>query len=289
MHPGVLRRVVNSKYVLERASSIEAERNEMSLSISLLLTHDAIEMLMLAILDHLNVIKGKREFMSFWSDIKAAGLQEPPDSIAMQNLNRLRVGLKHYGNIPNEKDARESILRARGFFENVLGLYCEIAYASVSLLDLIPDSAVRTLLTAARQKFVEGDKPSAMTDLKIALHKLENPEGKYLPTIQAPRRPSLAHDLMQGGWGSYMKELHSFLEQCASRTNAVMFGIDPIRYANFIGNGPGIQWSMAGAPYVNHWSSYHNVTVESFDELILFLVDYALRVSEAYIPMPVRT
>jgi hypothetical protein len=190
-----------------------------------------MEMLMLAILDHLNVIKGKREFMNFWADIKAAGLQEPPDFHPMQTLNRLRIGLKHHGNTPNSKAARESILRARGFFENALGLYCQIAYESVSLLDLIPDAEARTMLAAARQKFVEGDKPSAMTDLKIALHRLENPEGKYLPTIQAPRRPSLAPDMMRAGWGTYMNQLHSFLEQCASRTNATMLGIDPIRYA----------------------------------------------------------
>jgi hypothetical protein len=41
---------------------------------------------------------------------------------------------------------------------------------------------------------------------------------------------------------------------------------------------------MAGTHVVSHWSSYQNVTLEGFDELVLFLVDYALRVSEAYIP-----
>jgi hypothetical protein len=288
MHPGVLRRIVNARYVLERASTIQAESNEMSLSISLLLTHDAIEMLMLAILDHLNVTKGKREFMGFWSDIKAAGLQEPPDFIPMQSLNNARVAMKHHGNLPNPKVVQELLPRAKGFFENVLKSYCQMTYSDVSLIDLVPDQEVRTMLMAARQKFVDDDKPAAMADLKIAFHKLQNPEGKRLPKLHAPRRPSLPYEMKQAGWETYLDELHSFLEACASSTNALMVGINPLRYASFMRIGPSVSWASNGAHYVNHRSLYQNVTIENFDELVLFLVEYALRASEAYIPVAVR-
>jgi len=55
MLPDIYRRTVNAKYVLERATQIQAEGNEMSFSISLLLMHDAIELLMLAVVDHLRI------------------------------------------------------------------------------------------------------------------------------------------------------------------------------------------------------------------------------------------
>src|ERR1700728_3911797 len=100
MLPDILKRIVNAKYILERAARIQAESNEMSLSISLLLIHDAVELMMIAVLDHLQVpSKTKREFMDFWPDIKKAGHPEPPDSVPMSSLNKLRVGLKHNGNL----------------------------------------------------------------------------------------------------------------------------------------------------------------------------------------------
>jgi len=45
---------------------------------------------------------------------------------------------------------------------------------------------------------------------------------------------------------------------------------------------------MTGVPHVSHWSTYDEITSERFDELISFLIDYALRASEAYIPLPLR-
>jgi hypothetical protein len=254
MRSDVLRRIVNAKYVLERASRIQAETNEMSVSISLLLTHDAIEILMLATRDHLNITKGNQQFMSFWSDLKAADLPEPTDFIPMESLNKLRVALKHYGVVPNSKVATDLLLRARGFFENVLTSYYQVTYSDVSLIDLVPDAEVRSMLAAARQKFIDGDKPSAMTDLKIAFHKLENPEGKRLPKLQAPRRPSLPSEMKRAGWETYLDGLHSFLEQCASSTNAIMLGFNPIRYANFARIGPGVVWASNGTPHVQHRS-----------------------------------
>jgi len=169
MLPDILRRIVYAKYVLERAARIQAENDEMSLSISLLLTHDAVELLMLAVLDHLKVpIKKRREFMDFWQEIKQAGHPEPPDFIPMEALNKLRVALKHNAIFPNPQTVRDLFPRARGFFENVLKSYCQLAYGGISLIDLVPNLDVRDILAGARQKFDSGDKPTAMTDLKIA-------------------------------------------------------------------------------------------------------------------------
>lgn len=67
---------------------------------------------MIAVLDHLRInIRPKREFMDFWSEIKQAGHPEAPDTIPMQSLNKLRVGLKHNGNLPNPQQVRELLPR----------------------------------------------------------------------------------------------------------------------------------------------------------------------------------
>jgi hypothetical protein len=53
MLPDIHRRIANAKYVLERAVRIQQEGHEMAVAASLLLMHDSVELLMHAILDHL--------------------------------------------------------------------------------------------------------------------------------------------------------------------------------------------------------------------------------------------
>jgi hypothetical protein len=283
MLPDILRRIVNAKYVLQRAAKMQDENSEISLSISLLLMHDAIEMLMIAVLDHLQIgVKPKREFMDFWSEIKQAGHPSAPDLLPMQSLNKLRVGLKHNGNSPNPKQVRELLPRTRGFFENVLSTYCHISYGDVSLVDLVPDQEVRDLLKGSREKFVSGEKVDSLIDLKIALHKIEHPSARVLPRLQAPNKPSLPSELNRAV-GPYLDQLHTFLAQIAAKTNAIALGVDPIRYAHFVRSTPTLLWSMAGTHQAQLWGTYDQLTLDDYEELSLFLIEYALRAEESYV------
>jgi hypothetical protein len=150
MHPDIRRRIVNAKFVFERALRAQSDTGEMSLAVSLLLVHDAVELLMIAIIDYLQVpSKNKRDFMDFWSDLRNAGHLEPPDRIPLETLNKLRVGLKHHGILPRAQTMLDLLPRVRGFFENLLSAYCCLAYAELSLIDLVPDPEVRALMRAA--------------------------------------------------------------------------------------------------------------------------------------------
>ena len=154
----------------------------------------------------------------------------------------MRVALKHKGILPNPNEVRDLLSRTRGFFENVLKLYCDTSYAEVSLIDLVPNEEVRTIMTTARLKFVGGSKENAMIDLQLAFHKLQRPEGQQLPGLQAPKAPTLPSELQRAGWESYLKQLHAFLEQSANATNALILGVDPVRYSEFLQTGPTLQW-----------------------------------------------
>jgi hypothetical protein len=110
----VHRRIVNSKYIFERSEILLSDGHEMSTSLALLLTHDAIEMLMLAVLDHIGGKSG-RNFMDFWPEMKVATGKEPPDRIPMESLNKLRVGLKHSGNRPHDQTVKDLAIRSKGF------------------------------------------------------------------------------------------------------------------------------------------------------------------------------
>jgi hypothetical protein len=60
----IQKRLLYAKYLLSRARSAQSERSELGVAVCLLLMHDAVEMLMLAIVDHLQVPMSKKwDFM----------------------------------------------------------------------------------------------------------------------------------------------------------------------------------------------------------------------------------
>jgi len=290
MLPDIYRKIVFAKYVLERSEGTARDSNDAGLSVCLLLMHDAAELLMLAVVDHLQVrVQKRREFMDFWIELQPPAHPLPPDRLAMESMNKMRVQLKHNGSLPNGQEVRNLLPRVREFFENVLKTYCDLDYAKVSLLDLVEDSKVKTHLASARHKFANADKLGAMTDLQIALHHLENPTDKLLPKLYAPRKPSLPHEISRLGWGDYLTKVHEFMQECASRTNALMFGIDPVRYARFTRLGPSVLWNVKGdLVQVQHWTQYDDLPENVFEEQVSFLIDYALKASESYISIPAR-
>lgn len=289
MLPDIHRRIVNAKYVFERAMGFQGESAEMSLSVALLLAHDAVELLMLAVLDHVGAKpNARRNFMDFWPDMKQATSQEPPDLIPMDALNKLRVGLKHNGNLPHAQTVRDLIPRCKGFFENVLHAFCQLQYEDVSLLDLLEDAEVVSLLKKSEQAFQSEDKLSAMLNLKFAFDKIERPEGKILPILESPQKPSVPYELRGFGIDRYIDQLHSFLDECAKSTNAIMLKIDRLQYAAYLRVGPYIQWTMDGRPHIRSSHAFESLTREEFDRWKAFVVDYAFKAADVYIPY-VRT
>ena len=103
-----------------------------------------------------------------------------------------------------------------------------------------------------------------------------------LPRLRAPNKPSLSSELNRAV-GPYLDQLHTFLAQVAARTNAIALGIDPIRYAHFMRSTPTLLWSMAGTYQAQLWEAYDQLTLDDYENLSLFLIEYALRAEEAYI------
>ncbi|MDR3715109.1 MAG: hypothetical protein P4L51_20030 [Puia sp.] len=276
---------MNAKYVLGKAVVAQRENNEMSQAVSVLLLHDAVEIMMIATLDHLNVnVPKNRGFMDFWGLVKQAGLPDAPDKAAMESLNTIRIGLKHKAIVPNSRDVRDLITRTRGFFENVLSLYCSLSYANVSLIDLVPDPSVREMLSEARNKFRDGDKSHAMADLRLAFDKSRQPEGRGLLEISPPRVPDLAPELRTAGWDRYLDQLHKFLQISATITNILMLGVDPVRYFDFNHSVPLIQRTMGKTYTIIYRLDYSNCSEDRFEELMGFVIDYSIKVSDLYSP-----
>ena len=181
----VKKRLLYTKFLLSRARGALSERNELALAVALLLMHDAAEMLMLAVADHLQVPMPKKwDFMDFWTEIKKCH-PEPPQRLAMESMNKMRVALKHNGVLPHGQTVRDFLPRMQAFCEDVANAYLNgLKFSEISLVDLVDNADVRGLLAESRIAFTNGDKEEAFIKLKVAFDTLDRQLPKEVPLIQ---------------------------------------------------------------------------------------------------------
>lgn len=280
----IRKRLLYAKYLLSRARRAHAERGDLNIALSLLLMHDAAEMLMLAVADHLQVPMPKRwDFMDFWTEIKKDH-PEPPQRLAMEQMNKMRVALKHNGTLPHGQTVRDFLPRLEVFFEEVVKGYLDgTDFAELSLADLIENDSVRKLLREAELAFARGEKQEAFVKLKLGFDTLMRKLPKELQLIkQPPPIGRVANEVRQ-----IVTPYHELLGQTVHTVNLLSLGIDPIKSRFFGAIMPTVSWSLTGVPQVMITRQYENLSKDVFETCVDYVIDVSLRINEVFSPSAV--
>jgi hypothetical protein len=289
LRPDVHERLLLGKYLFGQATQAGASGNMLAITTALLFMHDAAELIMLAVLDHIGARpKSKREFMDFWADVKAAGLSEPQFRIPMEQLNSMRVALKHKGVLPNVDAVRKLLPGLEAFFAHVTQEYLELSFSDLSLADLVENAQARDLIKQAEQEFANGKRTDALVNIRIAFLVLED-RIKAVPLLRLPRQPHISSILssVTGGGnrmnrdlrdlGKYFEQLHNTIAGTADTANMLMLGGDPRKYWSFLASTPNVYRMADGsyrpAPFFRNWD---NVTEPVFRSCVEFVIEYAL-------------
>ena len=83
--PDLRKRLLYTKYLLFRAKREQAERNDLGVAVSLLLMHDASELIMLAVADHLQQPEDRDRV----DDARTLALVDDPACLYLQPLGKL--------------------------------------------------------------------------------------------------------------------------------------------------------------------------------------------------------
>jgi len=235
--------------------------------------HDAVEMLMLAIVDHLQVPMPKKwDFMDFWAEIKKS-YPEPPQRILMDSVNKMRVSLKHNGIPPNAQKVRDFLPRVETFCEDVAKGYLDgMEFSELSLADLVANDDVRNTLREAKQALTGGDKDDAFTKLRVAFDTLYREVSTEVPLISELRNRRVTGD----------QRFDKAVEQSVQTLNVLMLGIDPIKYRFFMSNTPSVSWTLSGLHQAVLQHSYADVHDSVFETCFDFVVEVSLKVSEVF-------
>lgn len=275
----IRKRLLYAKYLVSRARTAQNERSDLGVAISLLLMHDAAEMLMLAAVDHLQIAMPKKwDFMDFWAEIKKSHA-EPPQRIAMEQMNKMRVALKHNGTLPHSQTVRDFLPRLDVFFEEITKNYFDgVNFTELSLADLIDNESVRSMLHQAEQAFASGDKQEAFVKLKLGFDTLMRQLPREVPLIKEP--PSTGQ--LPHGVRPLVAPYHQLLSQVVHTINLLSLGIDPIKSRFFGSIMPAVSWSYSGVPQVQLRHTYDDISKDVFETCFDYVVEVSLKINEVF-------
>src|ERR1039458_1002993 len=177
MTPDYMKRLTYSRYLLTKAKVLQRSGNELSAAEAVLTAHDAAEMLMRVITDHVGVGPPEK-FMDFWKFVKDKTGSAPPHRGAMDRFNNLRVGFKHKGNLPNSSVVGDLLPSVSSFCSECAERYLKVDYESVSLIDLIQNGEAREKMKEAEKAKAEGDFHKCFLALGVAFDNLRFDAGK---------------------------------------------------------------------------------------------------------------
>jgi hypothetical protein len=276
--PDIRKRLLYAKYFLSRAKKDQNDRNELAVAACLLLMHDATELLMLAVTDHLG-IGSNWKFMEFWEKLKQSGHKEAGHKTPIGQLNDMRVSLKHKGILPRPQSVRDLFPRVEIFCEEVSQDLLGLDFGDLSLADLVADDEVRNALRDATQALSTGDKNQAFINVRIAFDKLHRLISQDAPLIDEPRRLRSSRSEIPSDAMDDLYTLYDSVKECVETLNVSMLGIDPIRYTLFINNTPHISWTVSGLHQTMLSRDYNNLPDEVFHSCFEFVIDVALNAS----------
>ncbi len=134
---------------------------------SVLLFHDSIEMFLKLAATYKNVKSDKFSFIEYWNNIPELTLKG-----SMESLNKVRVNLKHYGQIPSKTDLEFARVNSTDFFTQNTKIIFEKEFAEISLFDLIKYEKTKKSLINSQSSLKEGKFSDSVEASTIAFYEL---------------------------------------------------------------------------------------------------------------------
>lgn len=247
----VIRRLALIKY-LYGVGIEQSQKPEPLCVFSILTFHDAVELFLQLAVDYHNVKKQKAQisFMEYWTllspKIPKGG---PTQQLAMERLNKARVGLKHYGILPSKFQIESFRASATNFFEENTHLIFKIDFSAISLIDLIQYKETKSHLKEAISLLNKNDIIPALDKTAIAfslliydyyksIRKTDQPLSAFNKSIAIPSNFHINLNLRNSmktekKLSDFANEVKTSLANIKDIIEILVLGIDYRKYVKF--------------------------------------------------------
>ncbi|WP_306339592.1 hypothetical protein [Streptomyces sp. AS13] len=250
---------------------------------------DAVEHFLLISADHLEVnLPSSMQFLQYWEKLqpKLPAGQALPSKQALSRVNKLRVDLKHHGNIPSSHAVAQSKADVTTFFTDATLMIFNVNFNSVDMVDLVAHPTINRVLHEAQTHFDAGDIVFAMGGLAIAFQELLDHYtgrriggfgrppfsfGKSIPTFRPER------DQRGSAVTRQLLALTATTRELKEALQVLSLGIDYARYAHFNVMVPGVFKDAEGGTRIAVTDMDRATTTDDYQQARLFVIESALQ------------
>ncbi|MBY8889334.1 hypothetical protein K7472_31495 [Streptomyces sp. PTM05] len=254
---------------------------------------DAVEHFLLIGADHLGVsLPNGMQFLQYWEKLqpKLPPGQVLPSKQALGRVNKLRVDLKHHGNIPSSHAIAQSKADVTTFFTDAARMIFDVDFETVDMADLVAHPKVAQYLRDARTHFEADRVIVAMAGLALAFEELIEHYrsrktgwggspftfGDRLPIFRAERGERDSPVSRQ------LKALTSATRQLRQAMQVIALGIDYARYVHFMALTPDeLSWGRDGSITFSVNDMTRALTADDYQQARLFVIESALQAARA--------
>lgn len=161
----LLKKLVLIKYLFSTAEELSYQKGT-SASFSILAFHDCVEMLLVLIAHHKNK-RTQDHFLDYWQIIP-----ELPDKGKMDNLNTVRVSLKHNAIFPSRDEINRCCHDTRSFLTNSIEYFWHIDFDTISLADMIEFPNIKDYVKKAETFLSENNIYESLCNARIGFEEL---------------------------------------------------------------------------------------------------------------------
>ncbi|MGW7196149.1 hypothetical protein [Streptomyces chryseus] len=253
---------------------------------------DAVEHFLLISADHLEVnLPSSMQFLQYWEKLqpKLPTGQVLPSKQALGRVNKLRVDLKHHGNIPSAHAIDQSKADVTTFFTDAARMIFDIDFETVDMADLVAHPDVARLLREARAHFESDRIVFAMAGLTLAFdellsHYTGRREGwGRSPFTFGDRLPIFRPDRTErdSPVSRQLRALTTATMKLRQAMKVIALGIDYARYVHFTVMSPDLSWYPNGRITFSVTNMSKAPTADDYQQARLFVIESALQAARA--------
>jgi hypothetical protein len=172
-----------AKRLFLEAAKYAAKVDPVSCGLSISLLQDSVEMVVWALIKDKGIsVKETDGFVKHLDTLKSnsvtlVGINH------IHELNKARVGFKHYGNLPAKGEPEKFRGYAETFLRAAITTHFGLDFDDLSLADLVPYPAIRDRLKSAEHLLTIGDFRGAVAEASITKVELFAMLGKHVPPV----------------------------------------------------------------------------------------------------------
>jgi hypothetical protein len=172
-----------AKRLFMEASEYAGRSDPVSSGIAISLLQDSAELLIWTLIKEKGItVKDDSSFLANLDRVQKDGYGIP-QSAKLKELNKARVGFKHYGNLPAQSEASKFQGYVEEFLKDATSTHFGCDFEKLSLVDLIPFPDIRDRLKVAETHIATANLNAAVRETSIARVELFSKLERFAPQV----------------------------------------------------------------------------------------------------------